>query len=161
SRSFWLRCRSRKLICCSTNCRRSNSRTSRSRSAQGSARPSAGFTVGNISTKLPLIPPPLPRRDHLHRRSAREGYRKQGTTFDHFGLMNMTKPGGWMTIYFDDLQYLGRTQDFSRDPKWDASGNRTTYQSKDVRGAHDFGFSATNYDGGKVGEVGGTFWHSG
>ena len=90
-----------------------------------------------------------------------EGYRKQGTTFDHFGLMNMMKPGGSMTIYFDDLHYLGRAQDFSQDPKWDASGNRTTYQSKDVGGAHDFGFSPTNHAGGKAGEVGGTFWRSG
>ncbi len=90
-----------------------------------------------------------------------EGYRKQGTTFDHFGLMNLTKPGGWMSIYFDDLHYLGRDQDFSQDPNWNASGNRTTYQSKDVAGAHDFGFSPTNHAGGKAGEVGGTFWRSG
>ena len=90
-----------------------------------------------------------------------EGYRKQGTAFDHFGLMNMTKPGGSMNIYFDDLHYLGRAQDFSEDPKWDASGNRATYQAKDVAGAHDFGFSPTNHAGGKAGEVGGTFWRSG
>ena len=90
-----------------------------------------------------------------------KGYRQQGTSFDRFGLMNMMKPGGSVAIYFDDLQYLGRAQDFSQDPKWDASGNRATYQSKDVAGAHDFGFSATNYAGGKPGEVGGTFWRSG
>jgi hypothetical protein len=30
----------------------------------------------------------------------------------------MMKPGGRMSIYFDDLQYLGRAQDFSRDPNW-------------------------------------------
>jgi hypothetical protein len=90
-----------------------------------------------------------------------EGYRKQGTTFDHFGLMNMMKPGGAMTVYFGDLKFLGREQDFSQDPKWDASGNRAKYQTKDVGGAHDFGFSKTNYAGGKAGEVGGTFWRSG
>jgi hypothetical protein len=90
-----------------------------------------------------------------------EGYPKQSTTFDHFGLMNMMKPGGSMTVYFDDLHCLGQAQDFSQDPKWDASGNRATYQSKDVAGAHDFGFSPTNYAGGKAGEVGGTFWRSG
>ena len=90
-----------------------------------------------------------------------EGYRQQGTTFDHFGLMNMMKPGGWMSIYFGDLQYLGRTPSFSEDPKWDAARNRTTYQSKDVGGAHDFGFSPTNHAGGKIGEVGGTFWRAG
>src|SRR6266446_6583877 len=77
-----------------------------------------------------------------------EGYRKQGTTFDHFGLLNLTKPGGSMTIYFDDLQYLKRTQDFTQDPKWDASGNRSTYKSKDVAGAHDYGFSPTTKHAG-------------
>jgi hypothetical protein len=90
-----------------------------------------------------------------------EGYRKQGATLDHFGLMNMTKPGGTMTIYFDDLKYVGRSQDFTEDPKWAAAGNRAKYQAKDVGGAHDFGFSPTNHAGGKAGEVGGTFWRSG
>jgi hypothetical protein len=90
-----------------------------------------------------------------------EGYRKQDTTFDHFGLMNMMKPGGSMTLYFDDLKYLAHSQDFAQDPKWDASGNRATYASKDVAGAHDFGFSPTSNAGGKTGEVGGTFWRSG
>lgn len=90
-----------------------------------------------------------------------EGYRKQGATFDHFGMMNLMKAGGSLSIYFDDLTYDGRTQDFSRDPNWDAAGNRATYQAKDVGGAHDFGFSATSHAGGKSGEVGGTFWRSG
>src|SRR5207237_7548503 len=73
-----------------------------------------------------------------------EAYKKQGTTFDHFGLMNMMKPGGSMTVYLGDLHYLGRAaQDFSEDPKWDAAGNRSKYQAKDVGGAHDFGFSPT------------------
>lgn len=90
-----------------------------------------------------------------------EGYKQHGTTFDHFGMMNMMKPGGFMTIYFNDLQYNGRAQDFAQDPKWDASGNRATYQAKDVGGAHDFGFSPTNHAGGQPGEVGGIFWRSG
>jgi hypothetical protein len=90
-----------------------------------------------------------------------EGFRRQGTTFDHFGLMNMMKAGGRMNIYFDDLRYDGRSQDFARDPNWGASGNRATYKATDVGGAHNFGFSDTNYAGGKPGEVGGTFWRSG
>ncbi len=90
-----------------------------------------------------------------------EGYRQQGTTFDHFGLMNMMKPGGAMSVYFGDLKYDSRGQDFSQDPKWDASGNRAKYQAKEFRGAHDFGFSNTNHAGGKTGELGGTFWRSG
>ena len=90
-----------------------------------------------------------------------QGYKQQGTTFDHFGLMNMMKAGGNMSIYFDDLTYDGRSQDFARDPNWDAAGNRATYRATDVGGAHNFGYSETNHAGGKVGEVGGTFWRAG
>jgi len=89
-----------------------------------------------------------------------EGFKRQGTTFDHFGLMNMMKAGGSLAIHFDDLTYDGRSQDFSRDPQWDASGNRSTYQAKDVGGAHNFGYSATSLAGGKPGEVGGVFWRT-
>lgn len=89
-----------------------------------------------------------------------EGYKQQGATFDHFGVMNMMKAGGNIQIYFDDLAYVGQTQDFASDPAWDASGNRRTYQATDVGGAHNFGFSNTNHAGGKPGEVGGVFWRS-
>jgi len=88
------------------------------------------------------------------------GFKQQKTTYDHFGLMNMMKAGGTMMVHFDDLEYVGHRQDFSEDPKWDASGNRTTYKATDVGGAHNFGFSKTNYAGGQVGEVGGTFWRT-
>ena len=60
-----------------------------------------------------------------------EGDKQQGTTFDHFGLMNMMKAGGRMTIYFDDLEYAGRQQDFAKEPNWDASGNRVSYRATD------------------------------
>ena len=75
--------------------------------------------------------------------------------------MNGMKAGGRMTIYFADLQYDGRSQDFTRDPNWEASGNRVSYKAADVGGAHNFGFSNTSYAGGKPGEVGGTLWRSG
>lgn len=91
-----------------------------------------------------------------------EGYRAQPTTFDHFGMMNMMKPGGHMVVYFDDLKYLDQPQDFPHDPGWEASGNRTSYTASDVGGAHDFGYSETNHAAGaKAGEVGGTFWRAG
>ena len=90
-----------------------------------------------------------------------EGFKEQGTTFDHFGMMNLTKPGGQMGIYFDDLQYAGRAQDFSKDPNWDGSGNRKTYEASDVGGGQNFGFSDTQFAGGeKRGELGGTFWRA-
>ena len=92
-----------------------------------------------------------------------EGFKQAGATFDRFGLINGTKPGGAMTIHFDDLRYDGKSQDFSKDPGWVESGSRATYETPVVVGAHDFGFSAqTNFAGGRsAGEVGGSLWRSG
>jgi hypothetical protein len=89
--------------------------------------------------------------------------RKAGATFNRFGMMNLMKAGGPMTLYFDDLQYDGKTQDFTKDPGWEGSGNRSTYQDREQGGVHDYGFSAkTNFAGGaKPGEVGGVFWRGG
>ena len=88
--------------------------------------------------------------------------RKAGATFDHFGLMNMMKAGKTLSIYFDDLKYDGRTQDFASDPGWEGSGNRTTYSTGEQGGNHDYGYSAaTNFAGGKRGEIGGTLWRGG
>jgi hypothetical protein len=89
------------------------------------------------------------------------GFKKDGATFDRFGLMNLMKPGGPMTIHFDDLTYDGKAEDFGQDPGWVGSNNRATYEDLQV-GAHDFGFSErTNFAGGKPGELGGNFWRSG
>ncbi len=90
------------------------------------------------------------------------GFRKEGTTFDRFGVLNMMKSGGTATMFFDDVTIDGRAEGFSKDPRWAAVGNRTTYEDREVVGAHDFGFSAkTNHAGGSAGEVGGGLWRSG
>lgn len=88
--------------------------------------------------------------------------RKAGATFDHFGLMNMMKPGKAIAIYFGDLEYDGKKTDFANDPRWDAVGNRTSYEGREQVGAHDYGFSpATNFAGGTPGEIGGVLWRGG
>ena len=88
--------------------------------------------------------------------------RKAGATFDHFGLMNLMKAGSALTMYFDDLQYDGKTQNFTKDPGWEGSGNRTSYPDREQGGAHDYGYSpTTSFAGGKAGEIGGTFWRGG
>ena len=46
-------------------------------------------------------------------------------------------------------QAYQKSEDFSTDPGWDDFGNRTPPQN--------FGYSATNYTGGAVGEAGGYF----
>ena len=90
------------------------------------------------------------------------GFRKEGATFDRFGVCNMMKSGGAVAIFFDDLQYNGEIQDFSKDPEWIATGNRASYEDREVTGAHDFGFSAkTSFAGGAPGEIGGGLWRSG
>ena len=88
--------------------------------------------------------------------------RKGGATFDHFGLLNMMKPGKALTIYFGDLEHDGKTNDFAKNPGWDGTGNRATYEERERVGAHDYGFSAaTNFAGGKPGEIGGVLWRGG
>jgi hypothetical protein len=91
-----------------------------------------------------------------------EGYKEHGTTFDRFGLVNSLRPGNSLTIYFDDLQYDGKKEDFSQDAGWIGCGNHASYQSREEGGAHDFGFSPrTSHAGGVGGELGGTMWRSG
>ena len=90
------------------------------------------------------------------------GHKNEGATFDRFGVLNMMKSGGVAMMFFDDVMIDGRAEDFSTDPGWAAIGNRTTYEDREVVGAHDFGFSAkTNHAGGSAGEVGGGLWRSG
>lgn len=91
------------------------------------------------------------------------GFKSESATFDHFGLMNGTKPGGQVTMYFDDVQHDGKSEDFTADPHWAESNNRDTYKETRIAGAHNFGFSeGTNYAGGaKAGEFGGDLWRAG
>ena len=89
-------------------------------------------------------------------------FKKEGAIFDRFGMINMMKAGGMMTMHFADLQHDGKTENLARDPGWIGSGNRATYQDREQVGAHDFGFSAkTSFAGGAIGELGGNLWRSG
>lgn len=91
------------------------------------------------------------------------GFKKEGATFDRFGIQNMMKSGGAVMMYFDDVVFAGRDEDFTQEPQWIATGNRTTYEDHEVVGAHNFGFNPqTHHAGGaKAGEVGGGLWRSG
>jgi hypothetical protein len=88
--------------------------------------------------------------------------RKEGATFDRFGMCNGMKSGGTTTLFFDDVRVNGQAQDFSKDPGWIGTGNRVTFEDRELTGAHDFGFSPqTSHAGGQPGEVGGGLWRSG
>lgn len=91
-----------------------------------------------------------------------DGFKAEGASFDHFGLMNMMKAGGTMTIHFGDLTLNGESEQPGKGPSWEGFGNRKTYVESDQVGAHDFGYSAdTHFSGGNPGEIGGKFWRSG
>jgi len=86
--------------------------------------------------------------------------RQEGATFDRFGIHNMMKSGGTATMFFDDVQLDGRTEDFSKDPGWVGVGNRETYENAEIGGVQDFGYQPTNLAGGAPGEIGGLMWRS-
>jgi hypothetical protein len=85
------------------------------------------------------------------------GHKQDGARFNRFGLMTVMKqwddPG---EAWLDDITVNGELETFDRDPHWDARGNQRTYKSTNVRPRFDFGFSPTNFSGGrKSGELGG------
>jgi hypothetical protein len=84
----------------------------------------------------------------------------EGAILNRFGMMNIQKSGGGFHIYVDDLQYDGKQEDFEQDPQWTTQGNRRTYQETEVTGAHQFGFSQTDFAGSSRGEMGGIFWRA-
>src|SRR5438128_5816982 len=62
-------------------------------------------------------------------------------------------------LWLDNVTINGAGEEFGSDPKWDASGNRRAYETRNVRPRFDFGFTPTQYAGGKAaGEVGGLFF---
>jgi hypothetical protein len=89
-----------------------------------------------------------------------EGFKRQGSRFDHFGLINITRPGGWTTAYFGDVTLDGHRLYLSSDPHWDGFGNRTSYQPKEIAGCQDFGYSTTLHAGRGTGEIGGLIWRA-
>ena len=90
------------------------------------------------------------------------GFKSEGTTFNRFGMMNGMKAGHALTIYFDDLQYNGKTEDFTSDPGWIGSGNRTTFEDRERGGATRLWLQREDELRRRLrGEIGGTLWRSG
>lgn len=88
------------------------------------------------------------------------GHQWESAEMNRFGMFNLQSPGGTLVIYFDDLEYDGKKEDFRTDPHWDGMGNRLEFKDYDVRDAQDFGWSPTNHAGRTPGEIGGTFWRT-
>ena len=79
--------------------------------------------------------------------TSRRASSTRDATFDRFGLHNMMKAGGTVTMYFDDLRSTARRRT-PRRPGLDGAGNRITFEDREQVGAHDFGFSATTAHAG-------------
>jgi hypothetical protein len=87
------------------------------------------------------------------------GHKLDGAMFNRFGVFNQQTSGGGMECYFDDVVLNGEPQDFSRDPKWEAKGNKAEFPERGIRPLHDFAFALTNIAAGKgKGELGGILW---
>ncbi len=88
-----------------------------------------------------------------------DGHRKAGAKFNRFGVFTPRIPGKELVAYFDDLTIDGQAEDFARDPGWNGSGNHQRYREPAQYAYNDFGFSPTNYAGGKgKGEIGGRLY---
>jgi hypothetical protein len=86
-----------------------------------------------------------------------EAHRKQGATFDRFGLFNCQLDGNEMEAYLGDVTINGEAQDLSGDPHWDAEGNRARLADRWRYGRNDFGYERPPRSGGS-GKIGGRFW---
>ena len=86
-----------------------------------------------------------------------DGHKADGATFNRFGVMNVMKAADdGSEFYLDDVTVNGKSESFESDPKWDHKDNRKTYQTRNIRPTFDFGYSDTNFAGGKAkGEIGG------
>jgi hypothetical protein len=85
------------------------------------------------------------------------GHKTDGAAFDRFGLLPVLKSAdGGGELYLDDVTVNGVANDFARDPGWDGLNNRREYVTAEVRPRFDFGFSPTQFAGGRgSGELGG------
>lgn len=88
------------------------------------------------------------------------GHKTDGATFNRFGMLNMQIAGKGMNVYLDDLSIDGKTYDFTDDPSWEENGNRVTFDDREIRPYHNFGWSETNHAGGTLGEIGGLIWRA-
>ncbi|MGC4044741.1 MAG: hypothetical protein QM758_13190 [Armatimonas sp.] len=88
------------------------------------------------------------------------GHKADGATFNRFGLLNIVKSaddGG--ELWLDDVTVNGETEAFDRDPKWEGVRNHRTFVTRAIRPYGDFGYSPTQYAGGRSkGELGGVVY---
>ncbi len=85
------------------------------------------------------------------------GHKLDGATFNRFGLLNVMKHADDPAeVWIGDLAINGQKEDLTTDPGWEEFQNRREYETRDDRPYSDYGYSPTNFAGGKAaGELGG------
>jgi hypothetical protein len=85
------------------------------------------------------------------------GHKADGAKFNRFGLLNVVKSadsGG--EVWLDDISVSGQLDTLDGHGGWEGHNNRTTYETTGVRPRFDFGYTPSQFAGGKgKGELGG------
>ena len=85
------------------------------------------------------------------------GHKADGAKFNRFGLLNVIKSadsGG--EVWLDDITINGQLDTLDGHGGWEGHNNRTTYETTGVRPRFDFGYTPSQFAGGKgKGELGG------
>src|SRR6185503_15279157 len=63
---------------------------------------------------------------------------------DRFGFFNLQLYHQCLDLYISDLTVNGHKVDLSKDPGWEAKGNRVEFLEQDFQ-REDFGYSETNW----------------
>ncbi len=96
--------------------------------------------------------------DVSYKAALSEGHKVDGAVFDRFGMINQQSSGDEMSVYIGDLVIDGERQDLTKDPEWEAAGNRVAFRDTAIRPHHNFGYRTTSFAGGQSGEIGGLVW---
>jgi len=80
-------------------------------------------------------------------------------SMDRFGIFNMQVYHRSIRFYVSDLHVNRKALNLSEDPGWEGRGNRVQFLEEEFQ-RQNFGFSETNWAGGKIGEIGGVFYRT-
>ena len=86
-------------------------------------------------------------------------HRNAPVILNRFGIFNFQLHHDAIEFYVSDLVVSGQKIDLSQDPGWEGRGNRVTFVQREFH-RQDFGYSATNWAGKAIGEIGGLFYRT-
>jgi hypothetical protein len=95
--------------------------------------------------------------DHLpYKMFISKSAHREPVYMDRFGIFNFQMYHNAITFFASDLTVNGHKVDLSKDPGWEARGNRVQFAEQDFH-RQDYGYSETNWAGEQIGEIGGQF----